>query len=121
MPRPASDAGADASASWRSDAVPGPPGTVTADSFRKGPVMRHRRMAMRLVLPVLCAAVFGCCATSAFAYNPITPFDAGKTVMLDGKHLTIAQVVSVARYGAKVQLTAAARQRSLNAYYLLLE
>jgi histidine ammonia-lyase len=78
-------------------------------------------MAMRLALPVLCAAVFGCYATSAFAYNPITPLDAGTTVMLDGKHLTIAQVVSVARYGAKVQLTAAARQRSLNAYYLLLE
>ena len=55
------------------------------------------------------------------AYNPITPSKAGETVVLDGKHLTISQVVDVARYGAKVELTQAARQRSLNAYYLLLE
>jgi histidine ammonia-lyase len=73
------------------------------------------------MLLVACAAVFGWQATSAVAYNPITPFDAGKTVTLDGKHLTIAQVISVARYGAQVRLAPAARQRSLNAYYLLLE
>jgi histidine ammonia-lyase len=76
---------------------------------------------MRFTLLVACAAVFACQATSAIAYNPITPLNAGQTVTLDGKHLSVAQVVAVARYGAKVQLAPAARQRSLNAYYLLLE
>jgi histidine ammonia-lyase len=78
-------------------------------------------MAMRFVLLVAGATGFGSLAESAMAYNPITPSKAGETVVLDGKHLTISQVVDVARYGAKVELTQAARQRSLNAYYLLLE
>lgn len=60
-------------------------------------------------------------APSAFAYNPITPSQAGQTVVLDGKNLTADKLVQIARYGAKVQLTDEARQRSLNAYYLLLE
>lgn len=57
----------------------------------------------------------------ASAYNAIVPRDAGRTVTLDGKNLTLTKLVAIARYGAKVQLTHAARQRSLNAYYLLLE
>jgi histidine ammonia-lyase len=69
----------------------------------------------------LVAVVFGAHTASAAAYNPIVPRDAGKTIALDGKHFTIDQLVSVARYGAKVRLTPAANQRSLNAYLLLLE
>ena len=76
---------------------------------------------MRFVLLLASAAAFVSQAGSAVAFNPITPSKAGETVVLDGKHLTISQVVDVARYGAKVELTQAARQRSLNAYYLLLE
>jgi histidine ammonia-lyase len=83
--------------------------------------MRRRRKAMCFTVPIACAAFFGWQATGALAYNPITPLNAGQTVTLDGKHLTIDQVVSVARYGAQVRLAPAARQRSLNAYYLLLE
>ena len=82
--------------------------------------MRHRVRAMIGVVSVV-AVVFGAHTAGAAAYNPIVPRDAGKTVNLDGKHLAIDQLVSIARYGAKVQLTPAARQRSLNAYLLLLE
>jgi hypothetical protein len=67
---------------------------------RKGPLMRRRRMAKRCALLLACAAGLGGQATSASAYNPITPTSAGQTVTLDGKHLTISQVIAVARYGA---------------------
>src|SRR5688500_5698470 len=60
-------------------------------------------------------------AAPASAYNPIVPTKADQTITLTGKDLTVAQVVDVARHGAKVRLSEAARQRSLNAYYLLLE
>ena len=82
--------------------------------------MRHRSLAMLGVVSLIAVA---CAAFSAVAaaYNPIVPRDAGKTVVLDGKRMTVDQVVSVGRYGAKVRLTPAARQRSLNAYLLLLE
>ncbi|HEX5191384.1 MAG TPA: aromatic amino acid ammonia-lyase [Solirubrobacteraceae bacterium] len=52
---------------------------------------------------------------------PITPTDANQTYTLNGHNLTVSKLVAIARYGAKVQLSKAARQRSLNAYYLLLE
>ena len=60
-------------------------------------------------------------AASASAYNRISHADANQTVVLDGHNLTVNRLVAIARYGAKVELTNAARQRSLNAYYLLLE
>jgi histidine ammonia-lyase len=44
-----------------------------------------------------------------------------RTVVLTGRDLTLDQVVEVARYGAKVELTAEARQRSADAHALLLE
>jgi histidine ammonia-lyase len=59
--------------------------------------------------------------SSASAYNPITPTDANQMIVLNGHNLTIGKLVAIARYGAKVDLSMAARQRSLNAYYLLLE
>jgi histidine ammonia-lyase len=61
------------------------------------------------------------CIGSASAYNPIVPTKSGETVTLNGKNLTIEQVVDVARHGAQVRLTNAARQRSEDAYELLLE
>ena len=67
------------------------------------------------------AAAFGAAHTANAAYNPIMPTKAGETVVLDGRSLSAQEVVDVARHGARVQLTNKARQRSLNAYYLLLE
>jgi len=46
---------------------------------------------------------------------------ADRTITLTGTDLTIDQVVQVARFGAKVQLSAQARQREADAYGLLLE
>ncbi len=82
--------------------------------------MRIRRAAVAGVCVVAGMLAVQAAPASA-AYNPIVPTKAGETVVLDGKHLSASQVVDVARHGAKVQLTDAARQRSLNAYYLLLE
>jgi histidine ammonia-lyase len=82
--------------------------------------MRRRLLAMIGVVSLI-TVVFAAHAVVAAAYNPIVPRDAARTVTLDGKHMTMNQLVSIARYGAKVQLTGGARQRSLNAYLLLLE
>lgn len=72
------------------------------------------------------AILWGLLAASASAaapalYHAITPTMAQQTVVLTGRDLTIEQVVQVARYGAKVELTAEARQRSADAHALLLE
>jgi histidine ammonia-lyase len=82
--------------------------------------MRRRLVAMIGVVSVM-AVLWAVLSASAAAYNPIVPRDAGRTIVLDGKHMTVDQLVSIARYGAKAQLTDGARQRSLNAYLLLLE
>jgi histidine ammonia-lyase len=66
-------------------------------------------------------AVLGFQAAVATAYNPISPVDANQTIVLNGHNLTIDKLVAIARFGARVDLSKAARQRSLNAYYLLLE
>ena len=44
-----------------------------------------------------------------------------KTIMLTGHDLTVEQVVEVARYGAKVELSPEAKQREADNYGLLLE
>ncbi len=78
----------------------------------------QRRVLCALFTMILALAVS---VGSASAYNPIVPTKAGETVTLNGKNLTMEQVVDVARHGAKVRLTNAARQRSEDAYELLLE
>jgi histidine ammonia-lyase len=60
-------------------------------------------------------------AWSAAAFNPIVPTKSNETITLNGERLTIEQVVDVARHGAQVRLAPAARQRSEDAYQLLLE
>ncbi|TLY62533.1 MAG: aromatic amino acid lyase [Gammaproteobacteria bacterium] len=60
-------------------------------------------------------------ALAAGAYTPITPTMAERTITLTGHDLTIEQIVQVARYGAKVQLSPEARQRQADNYGLLLE
>jgi histidine ammonia-lyase len=54
-------------------------------------------------------------------YHPINPTMSSKTIVLTGHDLTLDQVIQVARYGAKVSLAPEARQRSADAYGLLLE
>jgi len=80
--------------------------------------MTVRRMACALLA---IAALFAADASTAWGYNPITPTQADRTITLDGKTLTVDDVVAVARHGAKVRLAPAARKRSEDAYELLLE
>src|ERR1700691_1091150 len=68
----------------------------------------------------------GCMAASApalaaAAYEPITPTMSDKVITLTGRDMTIEQVVDVARYGAKVQLSPEAKQHQADNYGLLLE
>ncbi|HVW69292.1 MAG TPA: aromatic amino acid ammonia-lyase [Steroidobacteraceae bacterium] len=72
-------------------------------------------------LTQLLATVALLSAATAGAYTPIDPTAAGKTVTLTGRDLTIEDIVLVARYGARVQLSPAARQREADNYGLLLE
>jgi histidine ammonia-lyase len=55
------------------------------------------------------------------AYKPINPTMSDQTITLTGHDLTIQQVIAVARYGAKVQLSPEAKQREADNYGLLLE
>ena len=78
-----------------------------------------------------CRATAAMCAlmsTAAFAargpaalYDGIDPVQESRTVVLTGHDLTPEQVVAIARFGAQVSLSADARQRSADAYGLLLE
>jgi histidine ammonia-lyase len=60
-------------------------------------------------------------ALALLAYVAINPTAADHTITLTGRDLTIEQIVEVARYGAKVQLSPAAQQREADNYGLLLE
>ena len=62
-----------------------------------------------------------CASFADGVYNPINPTMADKIITLTGHDLTIDQVIQVARYGAKVQLSPEARQREADNYGLLLE
>ena len=57
----------------------------------------------------------------AAGYQPITPTKSDQVITLTGHDLTIEQVVDVARYGAKVELSPEAKQRQADHYGLLLE
>ncbi len=80
--------------------------------------MRMRRLAAAVAVV---GGILAFQAATAAAYTPIQPIDANQTFVLNGHNLTIDKLVAIARYGAKVDLSQTARQRSLNAYYLLLE
>jgi histidine ammonia-lyase len=69
--------------------------------------MGHDALAAQVYTPII--------------YSPIRATMSDQTVLLDGHHLTIEEIVKVARYGAKVELTADARQREADNYGLLLE
>lgn len=57
----------------------------------------------------------------AAAYTPITPAPGAATVTLTGHDLSIEQIIEVARYGARVELSPEARAREADNYGLLLE
>src|SRR5919109_4796107 len=85
---------------------------------------RMRRYRVRGTILSICVAGVALLignVSVASAYNPITPTQADRTIVLNGKNLTVERLVAIARYGAQVELSRSARQRSLNAYYLLLE
>ncbi len=67
----------------------------------------------------------GALSTAAYAddlgYHTIDPTMASKTVTLTGRDMTIDDVIDVARGGAKIQLSAEAKQREADNYGLLLE
>src|SRR5271155_2844718 len=67
---------------------------------------------------VLCAAAPLWAASN---YVPISTTLSDRTVILNGRNLTIDQIVMVARFGAKVELSTDARQRQADNYGLLLE
>ena len=72
-------------------------------------------------LTLLATTGYAASASAPSAYTPITPSMADRTITLTGHDLTIEQIVAVARYGAKVALSPAARQREQDNYGLLLE
>jgi histidine ammonia-lyase len=55
------------------------------------------------------------------AYHRIVPSMANVTIKLTGHDLTLDEVIQVARYGAKVEVSAEAKQHMADAYGLLLE
>jgi histidine ammonia-lyase len=60
-------------------------------------------------------------AFALLAYTAINPTASDQTITLTGHDLTLEQIVQVARYGAKVELSPEARQREADNYGLLLE
>ncbi len=75
---------------------------------------------------VIIAALFGVLSangvvTQAAAYTPIQPTQVGITVTLTGHDLTVEQVVEVARFGAKVQLSPQAKTRGAETFGLMME
>ena len=67
-----------------------------------------------LAIAVAAIPAFPAVAQQDLGYRPIDPTDAAKTITLTGHDLTIEQVIEVARGGAKVQLSAEARQREID-------
>ena len=79
--------------------------------------------ARRGLLAALCIVAAGVApsAWAGTAYTAISPSMSDRTVALSGRDLTIDEIVMVARYGAKVELSAEARRREADNYGLLLE
>src|SRR5260370_42190945 len=84
------------------------------------PLQHYWRLAFSSML-ALGVGCIGQDAVAAQVYTPITPTMSDQTILLDGHNLTVEQIVKAARYGAKVELSADARQREADNYGLLLE
>lgn len=80
----------------------------------------------RRVVVVLCNIALVVTLTSSVAASAREPTahaapNGKNTVVVNGKNMSAADIVAVARHGKKIELSEQARQRSLNAYYLLLQ
>ena len=94
------------------------------DKLPNGMPLRGRPHVDRRALAALIALGYlglGAGVEAESRYEPIAPTKAATTITLTGHDLTVEQVVAVARDGAQVRLSPEARQRSLDAYGLLLE
>src|SRR5580698_2799361 len=83
--------------------------------------LRHPTPVALGATMILGAFCLGSHAVAAPEYHPIKLTMVDKTVTLTGHDLTVDQVVQVARYGAKVQLSPEARQREVDTYGLMNE
>ena len=79
------------------------------------------RMGLAAGLAGGLALLAGAQAWAAPEYHPMDMAASGQTIALTGHGLTIDQVAAVARHGAKVQLTDAARKQSADLYGLLVQ
>ena len=86
-----------------------------------GYAMKRRRAAGMFAPFGIGALLVSMAAFAQPNYHPLSPTMLDKTITLTGRDLTIEQVVDVARYGAKVQLSPEAKQRQADNYGLLLE
>jgi histidine ammonia-lyase len=84
-------------------------------------VTRGRAAILTLAVTGASMAPPAAWAQGDLGYHPIVPTEGGKTITLTGRDLSIDQVIAVARGGAKVQLSAEAKQREEDNYGLLLE
>ena len=86
--------------------------------------LAHRRLTMSFAL-VVGALWFGEAVAAApdliAPYRPIDPTMSDTTITLTGHNLTIDALVQIARHGAKIQISAEAKQRTVDAYGLLLQ
>jgi histidine ammonia-lyase len=69
----------------------------------------------------LAIGVCGLAGQARAEYHPINAAMANRTVTLTGHDLTVDQVVAIARYGAKVQLSPEAKQRNADTWGLMME
>jgi histidine ammonia-lyase len=86
--------------------------------------MKHPAHCYRPHLVAVVALGVGAHCGAAWAtqpYRTIDPRMAGQTVTLTGHDLSIEQLVAIARYGAKVQLSPEARQGAAASFGLILE
>jgi len=97
-----------------------PEGNIMSEAIRSEAMMR-RPWARFIGWIIGCWLASGTSALAAGDYQPILPSLSDKTITLTGRDLTIEQLVDVARFGAKVQLSPEARQRQADNHGLLLE
>lgn len=80
--------------------------------------MKHRAPLFVFAFALLALPVK---TMAAPAYEPVAYDRSDRTITLTGRDLTIDQVLDIAEHGAKVVLSREARQRSADAYGLLLQ
>jgi histidine ammonia-lyase len=84
-----------------------------------GHSLRSRAYTAAGALMIVGASSFA--GDAAADYHPINPTMSGQTITLTGHDLTVDQVVAIARYGAKVQLSPEAKQRNADTWGLMME